>query len=242
LFGVLVDGGVTVVTMSFEATLKAEDDIGKRRNYRQKVIGVIVILFLSALAFYGFQSIARVEEYERIVAEGSVHDQTTALEEQNELSSQLNGTFDEIRELRRELQKAREQINAVEEKHLALLADIQANTKAMVEAQTDAERGTAAEALSQAIEGDAYHRWMLDRRESLPRELREYVAPRELPFGFNPALHSDKITASVGHACVASLEDITSFMSYEVGKVCPDDDNLAQKLLLSGCEPLPRRR
>jgi hypothetical protein len=64
LFGVLVDGGVTVVTMSFETTLKAEDDIGTRRNYCQKGIGVIVILFLSALAFYGFQSIARVEEYE----------------------------------------------------------------------------------------------------------------------------------------------------------------------------------
>jgi hypothetical protein len=45
LFGVLVDGGVTVVTMSFEATLKAEDDLGKRRNYRQKGIGVIVIFF-----------------------------------------------------------------------------------------------------------------------------------------------------------------------------------------------------
>jgi hypothetical protein len=65
LFGVLVDGGVPVVTMSFEATLKAEDNLGKRRNYRQKGIGVIVFFF-SALAFYGFQSIARVEEYEWI--------------------------------------------------------------------------------------------------------------------------------------------------------------------------------
>lgn len=89
---------------------------------------------------------------------------------------------------------------------------------------------------------DPYHRWMLDRRDRLPQELREYVAPKKLQFGWNPALKSDSLTASVGHACVANMEDITKFMDYEVGKVCPDDDDLAQKLLLEGCEPLPRRR
>jgi hypothetical protein len=58
-----VDGGVTVVTMSFEATLKAEDDLGKRRNYRQKGIGVIVIFFLVRLCSTGSRA-SRVEGYE----------------------------------------------------------------------------------------------------------------------------------------------------------------------------------
>lgn len=31
-------------------------------------------------------------------------------------------------------------------------------------------------------------------------------------------------------------------MNYKVGGACPGDWNLAQKLILSGCEPLPRRR
>jgi len=41
---------------------------------------------------------------------------------------------------------------------------------------------------------------------------------------------SDSLTTSVGHACVANMEHITVFMNYKVGKVCPDDDDLAQKL------------
>jgi hypothetical protein len=47
---------------------------------------------------------------------------------------------------------------------------------------------------------------------------------------------------NVGHGCVANKELLDKFMNYEVGGVCPDDDDLAQKLMGSGCEPLPRRR
>ncbi|ONK68332.1 uncharacterized protein A4U43_C05F10320 [Asparagus officinalis] len=31
-------------------------------------------------------------------------------------------------------------------------------------------------------------------------------------------------------------------MDYDVGSYCKDDWNLAQKLILGGCDPLPRRR
>lgn len=82
----------------------------------------------------------------------------------------------------------------------------------------------------ETIEGDPYHRWMLDRRDSqIPPEFREYVAPKKLPFGWNPALKSDSLTASVGQACVANMEDIAKFMNYKIGKVCPNDDNLARR-------------
>jgi hypothetical protein len=154
----------------------------------------------------------------------------------------LDDAVEEVRELRRELRKAREQVAQAQGKHLALLTDIQANLRAITDAQSDEDRDSTLEALNESIEKDPYHRWMLDRRNALPAELREYVAPRKLPNGFNAALHSDHVMATVGQACVANIEDITKFMTYEVGKVCPDDDNLAQKLLLAGCEPLPRRR
>lgn len=45
-----------------------------------------------------------------------------------------------------------------------------------------------------------------------------------------------------GHACYQSLDMLAQYMSYTVGALCPDDWNLAQKLMTKGCEPLPRRR
>lgn len=219
--------------MSFEANLKAEDD-GKRRYSRKNIIAVTAYLLLSALAFYGFQNFSTLQQYQKTVL-----DATFPISGR---SNQVNETFGELRQLRQELRKAQDQLIHVQEKHLKLLTDIQANTKAIAAARTDGDRDTAVKAIKKAIEGDPYHRWMLDRRDRLPQELREYVAPKKLQFGWNPALKSDSLTASVGHACVANMEDITKFMDYEVGKVCPDDDDLAQKLLLEGCEPLPRRR
>lgn len=168
--------------------------------------------------------------------------QSSVVEKQDELSNQMNDTLEEIRDLRRQLRRSRERIAQMEGRHLKLLLDIQANTRSILEAESDEGRNTAGELVNQSIEADPYHRWMLDRRDTLPEEFREYVATRKLVFGWNPALSTDMMTATVGQACVANLDDLKQFMNYEVGKVCPDDDNLAQKLLLNGCEPLPRRR
>lgn len=225
-------GVVAIATMSLEANQKAEDD-GKRRYFRKNIIAVTAYLLLNVFAFYGFQNYSTLQQYQKTVLAATF---------QHDRSNQLNETFGEIRQLRGELRKAQDQLIHVQEKHLKLLTDIQANTKAIAAARTDGDRNTAVEAMKKSIEGDPYHRWMFDRRDGLPQELREYVAPKKLQFGWNPALRSDSLTASVGHACVANMEDITKFMNYNVGKVCPDDDDLAQKLLLQGCEPLPRRR
>lgn len=230
--------------MGYEANLKAEDG-SKRRSNRQKIIALLVILSLSGLAYYGFQNLYKLS-YSEIMRDVSHQRgkkmQTSKLEEQSIISARLNDALDEIRHLRRDLQKASEHLVQVQEKHIKHLTEFQINTRTIVEAQSDEARRVAFESLNQSIESDPYHRWMLHRRHSLPSELREYVAPRKLPFGFNSALRTDQLTASVGQACVANIEDIKKFMSYEIGKVCPDDDYLGQKLLLAGCEPLPRRR
>ncbi|CAN5964355.1 unnamed protein product, partial [Sphagnum jensenii] len=75
-------------------------------------------------------------------------------------------------------------------------------------------------------------------------ELQEFVADRKFPLGWNPSLGTDSMMSSVGHGCLQAIngDELERFMSYEVGGLCPDDDNLAQRLLLKGCEPLPRRR
>ncbi|OAY66606.1 hypothetical protein ACMD2_18645 [Ananas comosus] len=42
--------------------------------------------------------------------------------------------------------------------------------------------------------------------------------------------------------CSGFEKDLERYMSYEVGGACPSDAVFAQKLMLKGCEPLPRRR
>ncbi|KAG9443943.1 hypothetical protein H6P81_015283 [Aristolochia fimbriata] len=77
---------------------------------------------------------------------------------------------------------------------------------------------------------------------SLPSEFVAATEPQPLPFGYNSNFDSDTIHPPVGHACTLFPSDLKRYMSYTVGGPCPDDDLLAQKLLLKGCEPLPRRR
>ncbi|CAI0627060.1 unnamed protein product [Linum tenue] len=81
-----------------------------------------------------------------------------------------------------------------------------------------------------------------DEEEDLPAEFIAFTSGQVLPFGFNTNFDSDKIYPPVGSSCSRFPEELRRFMSYEVNGSCPDDELLAQKLLLKGCEPLPRRR
>ncbi|KAK4795263.1 hypothetical protein SAY86_013257 [Trapa natans] len=78
--------------------------------------------------------------------------------------------------------------------------------------------------------------------ESLPEEARLAVGPHILPLGFSIRSGSDTVYPSVGSACLKYKDDLVQYMKYEVGGECPVDDIFAQRLLLKGCEPLPRRR
>ncbi|KAF8712681.1 hypothetical protein HU200_028442 [Digitaria exilis] len=48
--------------------------------------------------------------------------------------------------------------------------------------------------------------------------------------------------AVLGHACVHVQDELERYMAYKPGEVCPSDEALAHRLMLAGCEPLPRRR
>ncbi|KAH0766353.1 hypothetical protein KY290_002331 [Solanum tuberosum] len=47
---------------------------------------------------------------------------------------------------------------------------------------------------------------------------------------------------SIGHACFSMKSELEEYMDYDVGEMCNDDWRLAQKLMVHGCDPLPRRR
>ncbi|KAK1439299.1 hypothetical protein QVD17_05115 [Tagetes erecta] len=77
---------------------------------------------------------------------------------------------------------------------------------------------------------------------NLPPEFIAFTSPKHLPFGINSNFDSDKLYPPVGTPCTLFRDELNRYMSYKVNGSCPDDELLAQKLLLKGCEPLPRRR
>ncbi|GAB4833902.1 hypothetical protein Ancab_032149 [Ancistrocladus abbreviatus] len=78
--------------------------------------------------------------------------------------------------------------------------------------------------------------------EDLPLEFVAFAYGNLLPFGYNKRFDADTVYSPVGRTCSFYKDDIRQYMSYDVNGSCPDDEPLAQKLLLRGCEPLPSRR
>ncbi|KAK8944501.1 hypothetical protein KSP39_PZI007516 [Platanthera zijinensis] len=81
-----------------------------------------------------------------------------------------------------------------------------------------------------------------NNNEELSGELNLAIAPQKLPFGFTPQIGSDELFPSLGSACRRFHDELVQYMDYSVGGDCPADDAFAQRLMLKGCEPLPRRR
>lgn len=77
---------------------------------------------------------------------------------------------------------------------------------------------------------------------SLSDELKLAILPQKLPLGYSPRMASDEIYPPIGAACLRYQKELAQYMTYDIGGECPTDDVFAQKLLLKGCEPLPRRR
>lgn len=73
-------------------------------------------------------------------------------------------------------------------------------------------------------------------------EIRKYITPKENRVGKINLYGVDKVYNTIGHACVLHKKDLEQYMDYDIGSYCGDDWNLAQKLMLNGCDPLPRRR
>ncbi|KAL6216231.1 hypothetical protein ACLB2K_009457 [Fragaria x ananassa] len=79
-------------------------------------------------------------------------------------------------------------------------------------------------------------------RPNTPTELKAFLNHHTLPLGKDSRTGITEMVASVGHSCEKSAELLSQYMSYKPSGPCPDDWSLAQRLILRGCEPLPRRR
>ncbi|OAY42299.1 probable methyltransferase At1g29790 [Manihot esculenta] len=73
-------------------------------------------------------------------------------------------------------------------------------------------------------------------------EIRKYISPKENRVGKINIYGTERIYNTIGHACTLMKKELEEYMDYDIGSYCKDDWNLAQKLMVSGCDPLPRRR
>ncbi|OVA04323.1 putative S-adenosyl-L-methionine-dependent methyltransferase [Macleaya cordata] len=73
-------------------------------------------------------------------------------------------------------------------------------------------------------------------------EIRKYITAKENRVGKVNIYGTEKIYNTIGHSCVLMKEELEEYMNYDIGSYCKDDWNLAQKLMINGCDPLPRRR
>ncbi|XP_058083870.1 probable methyltransferase At1g29790 [Magnolia sinica] len=73
-------------------------------------------------------------------------------------------------------------------------------------------------------------------------EIRKYITAKENRLGKINIYGVHKTYNTLGHACVLMKKELEEYMNYDIGSFCKDDWNLAQKLMINGCDPLPRRR
>ncbi|BFG22069.1 hypothetical protein CerSpe_083430 [Prunus speciosa] len=76
----------------------------------------------------------------------------------------------------------------------------------------------------------------------LIEEIRKYVKIKPNRLGKQNFMGANGTFTSIGHACFAMKKELEEYMDYDIGEICNDDWRLAQKLMVHGCDPLPRRR
>ncbi|CAL1407393.1 unnamed protein product [Linum trigynum] len=76
----------------------------------------------------------------------------------------------------------------------------------------------------------------------ITEEIRKYITPKENRIGKMNIYGTKSVHNTIGHSCALMKKELEEYMDYDIGSYCKDDWNLAQKLMVGGCDPLPRRR
>ncbi|CAN1843155.1 Probable methyltransferase At1g29790 [Linum perenne] len=77
----------------------------------------------------------------------------------------------------------------------------------------------------------------------ITEEIRKYITPKENRIGTKVNIYgTGKVHNTIGHSCALMKKELEEYMDYDIGSFCKDDWILAQRLMVGGCDPLPRRR
>ncbi|PON42904.1 hypothetical protein PanWU01x14_278000 [Parasponia andersonii] len=79
-------------------------------------------------------------------------------------------------------------------------------------------------------DGDSEEGFQWDKRSSIQTSWEENFIGLEA------------LSPSIGFSCTKMASHLDRYMSYKIFGTCPDDSDMAQKLIANGCDPLPRRR
>ncbi|XP_068666434.1 probable methyltransferase At1g29790 [Aristolochia californica] len=76
----------------------------------------------------------------------------------------------------------------------------------------------------------------------LIEEIRKYIKVKPNRLGKQNFMGANGTFNGVGHACFSMKQELEEYMDYDVGDFCKDDWKQAQRMMVHGCDPLPRRR
>lgn len=225
---------------SIEASLKAVNGTLKSVNRMpHKLLVLLAVVSTNLLALYtilgysrAFPADGRVERLH--LARSSFSDHSTIAA----LAGQLNATRQELRRTEQELARVRDELQSAVDQRQQQQQEQEERAGACTCA------GGGQQKMSYFEEQQMCARCLPDgMRGNLGAEMEEYTALRKLPLGWNPSLATDLSSNAVGHMCVVSSkqvrDDLLQFMNYKVGEECPDDEVVAQRLILAGCPEFP---
>ncbi|KAG9445509.1 hypothetical protein H6P81_011637 [Aristolochia fimbriata] len=76
----------------------------------------------------------------------------------------------------------------------------------------------------------------------LIEEIKKYIRVKPNRLGKQNFMGANGTFNSMGHACFSMKQELEEYMDYDVGDLCKDDWKQGQRMMVHGCDPLPRRR
>ncbi|OVA14590.1 putative S-adenosyl-L-methionine-dependent methyltransferase [Macleaya cordata] len=99
------------------------------------------------------------------------------------------------------------------------------------------------EDFSESEDSEIEEKRSLNERIFNSGELQNYTSPKvNRQGGKKNFLGVEAVYPSIGLSCISAASNIDRYMNYKLYGTCPDDWIVAQKLIIGGCDPVPRRR
>ncbi|XP_057454699.1 probable methyltransferase At1g29790 [Lotus japonicus] len=209
------------------------------------IVGVLALLLYGAAfsRFFSFKSFLGTESfYSHLSPDSTNGNQHKGIITVQIVIQRIQKELDKLRETEQDQSSSSSQ-SALEQG--AFLADILGLLESVVESHPLSEGNDQKNGSYNTF----LHPPMKEEKQSdepgnyfLREEIRKYVRIKPNRLGKQNFMGANATFTSIGHACFAMKEELEEYMEYDVGEFCNDDWKLAQKLMVHGCDPLPRRR
>lgn len=195
------------------------------------LLGVLCILILVATfsKFYSFRSLLIVDTF--------CNREIYTHQSQNRTPIQAKETLEiVIQKMQREIEELQRNSSLLNYNSFLedILGDIQSVHESLPDIQEINETDHYLQSKQQSYDNPEDH--------FLIEEIRKYVKMKPNRLGKQNFMGANGTFTSIGHGCFAMKKELEEYMEYDVGEICNDDWKLAQKLMVHGCDPLPRRR